>query len=88
MENFRQDGSHRIVVTGVGTVNPLGLDVPSFWNALVSGRSGIGDMTLIDPSGYECRIAGEVGEFDYSHYMDKKVGRRNARFSQMAIAAS
>ena len=88
MENFRQDGSHRIVVTGVGTVNPLGLDVPSFWNALVSGRSGIGDMTLIDPSGYECRIAGEVGEFDYSHYMDKKVGRRIARFSQMAIAAS
>ena len=88
MENFRQDGSHRIVVTGVGTVNPLGLDVPSFWNALVSGRSGIGDMTLIDPSGYECRIAGEVDEFDYSHYMDKKVGRRIARFSRMAIAAS
>ena len=88
MENFRQDGSHRIVVTGLGTVNPLGLDVSGFWDALISGRSGIGDMTLIDPSGYECRIAGEVDEFDYSHYMDKKVGRRIARFSRMAIAAS
>ena len=41
MENFRQDGSHRVVVTGIGTVNPLGLDVPGFWDALVNGRSGI-----------------------------------------------
>ena len=80
MENFRQDGSHRVVVTGMGTVNPLASDVPGFWDALVSGRSGIGNMTLIDPSDYGCRIAGEVSEFDYSHYMDKKVGRRIARF--------
>ena len=82
------DDSTRVVVTGMGTLNPLGNNIKSFWNALISGESGVSRMTLIDPSGYDCQIAGEIKDFDYSDYMDKKAGRRIARFSQIAVGAS
>ncbi len=82
------DDSIRVVVTGMGTLNPLGNNIKSFWNALISGESGVSRMTLIDPSGYDCQIAGEIKDFDYSEYMDKKAGRRIARFSQIAVGAS
>ena len=64
------DDSTRVVVTGMGTLNPLGNNIKSFWNALISGESGVSRMTLIDPSGYDCQIAGEIKDFDYSEYMD------------------
>jgi 3-oxoacyl-[acyl-carrier-protein] synthase II len=88
MNMTNNDDSGRVVVTGMGTLNPLGNNVESFWDALISGQSGVSRMTLIDPTEYECQIAGEIKDFDYSKYMDRKAGRRIARFSQIAVGAS
>ena len=52
--------SRRVVVTGLGTVNPLGRDVESFWKAAQEGTSGIGEITHFDASGMKARIAGEI----------------------------
>ena len=78
----------RVVVTGLGAVTPLGLSSDEFWRALVEGRSGIGPMTLCDPTDYPTRIAGELKGFDPERFMSAKEARRMARFSQLAIAAS
>ncbi|MDA1240979.1 MAG: beta-ketoacyl-ACP synthase II [Chloroflexi bacterium] len=82
------DGRPRVVVTGMGVLAPLGIGLDEFWANASAGRSGIGPMTLADPSAYPCQVAGEVNDFDYTLYMDRKDGRRMARFSQLAIAAS
>ena len=78
----------RVVVTGMGVVSPLGIGVEPYWRGLVAGRSGIGPMTLCDPTAYPCRIAGEVKGWDPGQYLDRKEARRMARFSQFAVAAA
>ncbi|MGB9754810.1 MAG: beta-ketoacyl-[acyl-carrier-protein] synthase II [Roseiflexus castenholzii] len=80
--------SRRVVVTGMGAVSPLGLDVPSLWQGIRAARSGIGPITLCDASNLESRIAGEVRGFDPLNYMDRKEVRRNDRFIHLAIAAA
>ncbi len=86
LDHDRLSGT-RVVVTGIGAVTPLGESADQFWEGLVSGRSGIGPMTLADPSNYPCQISGEVSGFDPENYMDRRESRRMARFSQLAIAA-
>ncbi|HEY6959202.1 MAG TPA: beta-ketoacyl-ACP synthase II [Candidatus Limnocylindria bacterium] len=78
----------RVVVTGVGMVTPLGLDVRSNWDALTSGRSGITRITRFDPAPYETQIAGEVHDFDPTAYMDRKEVRRTDRFTHFGVAAA
>jgi 3-oxoacyl-[acyl-carrier-protein] synthase II len=78
----------RVVVTGIGVVSPVGLDVPSFWESLLAGRSGIGPITLFDTSKQQVRIAAEVKGFDPQQHMDFKMARRSGRFAQLAVAAS
>src|SRR5438309_6076557 len=80
--------TRRIVVTGLGAITPLGLDVPSTWDALVHGRSGITRITRFDPAPYETQIAGEVKGFEPGKYMDRKDIRRTDRFAQYAVAAA
>lgn len=80
--------SRRVVVTGMGAVSPLGLDVPALWQGIREARSGIGLITLCDASNLESRIAGEVHGFDPLNYMDRKEVRRNDRFIHLAIAAA
>ena len=77
----------RAVITGIGAITPLGLTSDAFWQGLVAGRSGIGPMTLCDPTDYPCRIAGEVNDFDPTQYIGSREARRMARFSQLAVAA-
>jgi 3-oxoacyl-[acyl-carrier-protein] synthase II len=72
----------------MGAVTPLGQGVDTFWSNLVAGKSGVGPMTLCDPTGYPCRISGEVRDFDPAQYLDAKETRRMARFSQLAVAAA
>ena len=79
---------HRAVVTGIGAVTPLGLTANEFWNNLVAGKSGIGPMTLCDPTDFPCRIAGEVKGFDPVQFVSAKEARRMARFSQLGVAAT
>ena len=72
----------------MGAITPLGESVNEYWDALVSGRSGIRGMTLADPAAYPCKVAGEVPDFDAGKYVNPREARRMARFSQMAIAAA
>jgi 3-oxoacyl-[acyl-carrier-protein] synthase II len=72
----------------MGAVSPLGLDVPTLWQGVREGASGIGPVTLCETSGLESRIAGEVKGFDPQNYMDRKEVRRTDRFVHFAMAAT
>jgi len=78
----------KVVVTGMGAITPLGLNVQDTWQALIEGRSGIGRITQFDASAYPTQIAGEVKGFDPGEYMDVREARRMARFSQFAVAGA
>ena len=78
----------RVVITGMGAITPLGESVDEYWRNLVAGKSGVGPLTLVDPSQFPSKIAGEVVGFDPTKYIDPREARRMARFSQMAVAAS
>lgn len=78
----------RIVVTGMGTVNPLGLNVAESWKNVISGVSGVAPITLFDPAGWNVKIACEVKNFDPANFMDAKEARRRDRFEQFGIAAA
>ena len=79
---------NRVVVTGLGVISPLGESVNEFWDSLISGKSGIGKITLCDTDEFPNDIAGEVTGFDPGQYIDPKEAKRMARFSQMAVAAA
>ena len=79
----------RVVVTGLGMVSPLGLDVESSWKALLAGECGIGPITEFDASEFGCRIAGEVKNFEpAAGGMQAKEARRYDRYVQFAAAAA
>lgn len=78
----------RVVITGMGAVTPVGLDVPSSWKAVVEGRSGIGPVTLVPVDHLPVRIAGEVKGFEPTRYLEPKEARRADRFAQFAVAAA
>ena len=80
--------SRRVVITGMGAVTPLGLNVDEFWNGLKEGRHGFGPITQFDASEYKCKVVGEVKGFVAKDYIDPKAARRMARFSQFAVAAA
>ena len=80
--------SRRVVVTGLGTVNPLGHDVDSFWSAALAGRSGVGRITAFDPSGMRATIAAEVPDFDPEQYIERKEARRLDRYDQFFWAST
>jgi 3-oxoacyl-[acyl-carrier-protein] synthase II len=72
----------------MGMVTPLGPDVPSNWDALTHGRSGITRITRFDPAPYETQIAGQVIDFEATQYMDRKEVRRTDRFTHFGVAAA
>ena len=78
----------RVVVTGVGPVTPIGIGKDTFWNNLVAGKSGIGPITQFDTTDYTVKIAGEVKDFDYTAFIDKKEGKRMDRVTHFAVAAA
>ncbi|HEY71785.1 MAG TPA: hypothetical protein G4N99_00760 [Thermoflexia bacterium] len=78
----------RVVVTGLGVVTPLGNNVPTMWEALVAGRSGVGRITLFDPSDLEVQIAAQVKDFDPVALFGRRVARRNGRFTLFAMEAA
>ena len=85
---MKNNRTRRVVITGMGVLSPLGQSVDEYWGSLVRGESGIGPMTIYDPTDYPCRIAGEVWGFDPGQYINPKEARRMARFSQLAVAAA
>jgi 3-oxoacyl-[acyl-carrier-protein] synthase II len=80
--------SKRVVITGMGALTPLGQSVDEYWQGLLQGKSGVGPMTLADPTDFPCKISGEVTGFDPGQYINPKEARRMARFSQLAVGAA
>ena len=80
--------SRRVVVTGLGTVNPLGIDVETFWKAAQEGKSGIGEITHFDATDMKARIAGEIADFDPEQYIERKEARRLDRYDQLFWAST
>lgn len=78
----------RVVITGVGAVSPLGCGNVSNWDALTSGKSGIGLITRFDASDMPVKIAGEVSGFDAEKYIDKKEIKKMDLFIQYSLAAA
>jgi 3-oxoacyl-[acyl-carrier-protein] synthase II len=80
--------NRRVVVTGVGLVCACGIGTEEVWRNLLAGKSGIGPITHFDATLFDCRIAGEVRNFDPLHWFEKKELKKTGRFIQLAMAAS
>jgi 3-oxoacyl-[acyl-carrier-protein] synthase II len=80
--------TRRVVITGMGTVNPLATDVKSYWQDLVAGRSGIGALQQFDTSAFKVRFGGEVKNWDPEKYLDSKTARRLDRYAQFGVVAA
>jgi len=78
----------RVVITGLGLVTPLGIGVEETWTALCEGKSGIGEITRFDASGFDTQIAGEVKNFHPEDFLTKKEAKRIQSFIAYAVAAS
>ncbi|MDQ2998614.1 MAG: beta-ketoacyl-ACP synthase II [Chloroflexota bacterium] len=85
---MKNNPTHRVVITGMGAITPLGKSVPAFWEAMVAGRSGVRLATRYDIADFPYVIAAEVPDFEPRDYMDAKPARRMARFAQFAVAAA
>ena len=87
--NEHNKASRRVVITGLGAVTPLGVDVATSWQAALRGDNGIGAIRLFDAEAFPCRIAGEVKEeFQPLDYIDRKDVKRMDRFVQFALASA
>ena len=81
-------GNRRVVVTGLGCISPVGNDVPSAWDSVVNGRSGIGPLTEVDSEKFATKIAGEIRDFDLERYLSKKEARKTDTFIHYGMAAA
>src|SRR6202041_1577512 len=80
--------NRRVVVTGVGLVCGCGIGTEEVWKNLLAGKSGTGPITHFDPAGFDCRIAGEVKNFEPLNWLEKKELKKTGRFIQLALAAA
>src|SRR5262245_60689842 len=80
--------ARRIVITGLGLISPIGLDVPTAWQNLIAGRSGIRPITLFPTDDFRVKLAGEAWGFDPTHYLSAKDARRADRNVQFALVAA
>ncbi len=78
----------RVVITGMGTINPLGNSVPEFWKNIKENKCAISENTRLDHTEYESKIAGLVKDFQANKFMDGKAARKMGLFTQYAVAAS
>lgn len=78
----------RVVVTGIGTLTPIGNNLEDYWNGLLNGVSGANNITLFDASKFKTRFACEIKGFEPTQFMDRKEARKLDRFAQLALVAS
>jgi 3-oxoacyl-[acyl-carrier-protein] synthase II len=81
-------GGRRVVVTGMGTINPIGNNLGEFWSSLVEGRSGAATITGFDTTRLATKFASPVKNFDPLHYLDRRTVQRTARFTQFALVTA
>jgi 3-oxoacyl-[acyl-carrier-protein] synthase II len=86
--NGSLNGRRRVVVTGLGAVTPIGLDVESTWSSLLAGDSGAAEITQFDHADYKVHFACEVKDFDPTEWIDRKDARRMDRFTHLVLAAA
>jgi len=82
------DGLHRVVVTGLGAITPIGNTVDDYFDGLTNGRNGVAAITLFDASAHACRFAAEVKDFDPSGFLEPKESKRWDRFSKFGVIAA
>jgi len=80
--------TRRVVVTGLGTVNPLAHSVPDYWSALLAGKSGVAPITLFDTSAFKVHFAGEVKNWTTEGKLEPKLAKHLDRYSQFALTAA
>ncbi len=80
--------NHRVAITGLGVVSPVGIGKENYWRALEAGKNGVGRITQFDATDYSVKIAGEVRDFDPALYMAKKDAKRTDRVIQFSTAAA
>ncbi|MEI8345195.1 MAG: beta-ketoacyl synthase N-terminal-like domain-containing protein, partial [Candidatus Omnitrophota bacterium] len=80
--------SHRVVVTGLGVISPIGNNIPDFWKSLTEGKSGVGPITSFDSARFDSRIAAEVKGYDPKLTIPFKEARRMEQFVQFAVTAA
>ena len=80
--------SRRVVITGIGTINPIGNNIEEYFQSLEKGVSGSGTITAFDPTKFSSRVACEVKNFDPSLYFERKELRKHDRYSQFAMVAA
>ena len=78
----------RVVITGMGAITPLGLNVEEYWQGLKEGHTAFGEITKFDSSAYKVHLAAEVKGFQGKEYMDFKAAKRMELFCQYAVAAA
>ncbi len=81
-------GKHRVVVTGMGALTPIGLSVEDFWNGLIAGKSGAAPVTYFDTAGYDTHFACELKGFKPTDYLDRKSSQRMDPFAQYAMISA
>ncbi len=81
-------GERRIVMTGLGCISPVGNDVPTAWEAVTNGRSGIGPLQAFDPERFSAKIAGEIKDFEVGDYLSPKESRKSDPFIHYGMAAA
>ncbi len=79
---------HRVVVTGIGVVTPLGIGVRPFWDATLAGTVGVGAITRFDPADFNSHVAAQIDGFDAGDYLEAKLYRRTDRFAQFTLVAT
>ena len=79
---------HRVYITGIGAISPLGLELESTWDGIANGKSGVDFLTAFDTEGFDTRFGAEVKGFDPENYLDRKDARRMDRFAQFAAVAA
>ncbi|HCJ12003.1 MAG: beta-ketoacyl-[acyl-carrier-protein] synthase II [Verrucomicrobia bacterium GWF2_51_19] len=79
---------HRVVITGIGVVTPIGVGIVPFWENAIKGKCGVGSVTHFDTSNVTCRVAGEVLDYDATQFMDPKEVKRSDRYTQFAMGAA
>src|SRR2546430_16923471 len=82
------NGRPRVVVTGMGTVNPIGKSLDEYWHSLIEGRSGASPFQRFPSDRLTTKFGCQVNTFDPQDYIERKAAQRMARFSQIAVAAS
>ncbi len=85
---IKENNKRRIVVTGLGVMSALGLEVDKFWNNLISGKSGVSRIDRFDVGKIASRIAAQIKDFEPENYMDVKLAKRMDRFAQFAVATA